>query len=106
MNELCPFCSSSDIISLPNSSGLLMGLCKKCGASGPIFLGASWGTRPIEDALRAENAKLRAALESLRRGDKEHDNYCACGDPDGLNFCTCSSRNTNAIIDAALKGDE
>lgn len=72
-----------------------------------------WNTRPIEDALRAENAKLRAALESLRQNGHyecddtwyscpKHPEYC--GDDD-RNHCNCGTDATNAIIDAALKGE-
>lgn len=74
----------------------------------------TWKALSIEvERLRAENAKLRAALESLREtGHREYwedDKLCPkhpkyCG-PEDRTICNCGTDRTNAIIDAALKGD-
>lgn len=62
------------------------------------------------DALMAENERLRAALESLRRAGhyecddpwfscSKHGGY-RCGEPEDI--CDCGADDVNAIIDAAL----
>lgn len=70
--------------------------------------------------LLAENQRLRAALESLRRRHELHDNWESCplaigapgpdyrdryGDrPAEPRRCTCGADEANTIIDEALNG--
>ena len=61
MSELkpCPFCGADKTVDVhsifPDKSE-----CFLCGATAP-----HWNSRPIEDALRAENERLRKALEKI-----------------------------------------
>ncbi len=58
--NLCPFCGSTRV-----DYGTYPIGCCTCGAVGPQgYEGevASWNTRPIEDALRAEVAALKDKL--------------------------------------------
>ena len=59
MSELkaCPFCSSSKIREF-NSLFPGIGECQNC-----VAVSSKWQSRPIEDALRAENEKLRDAID-------------------------------------------
>lgn len=68
MSELkpCPFCGNTpkyESFRIPYDMGSPARIAKcKCGA----WLNINrWNTRPLEDALRAENAKLREALDEL-----------------------------------------
>jgi hypothetical protein len=59
----CPFCG---IIPVRKISGVQIVVCKTdgCTNSGVHFDdNEKWNTRPIEETLRAENERLRAALE-------------------------------------------
>ena len=68
----CPFCGGTDI---GISTKFGHAECGQCGATGPwsqhdeAFLAAElrhyWCLRPIEDALRAENTRLRGILRDL-----------------------------------------
>lgn len=68
----CPFCGSEAEF---NSDEFGEGVCcKSCGASlsngvygeeGRKLASADWNSRPIENELEAENARLREALESI-----------------------------------------
>ena len=55
----CPFCGGTNI-SVCDSTTLRTVFCHSC----VIYITIeTWNTRPIEDALRAEVARLRAALD-------------------------------------------
>ena len=68
----CPFCGGEAEF---NSDEFGEGVCcKSCGASlsngvygeeGRKLASADWNSRPIENELEAENARLREALESI-----------------------------------------
>ena len=68
----CPFCGSEAEF---NSDEFGEGVCcKSCcatihngvyGEEGRKLASADWNTRPIEDELEAENARLREALEVI-----------------------------------------
>lgn len=64
----CPYCGK-DNTTLQTTVSVRHRLCKSCGARGPIFYKEekadypSWNTRPIEDALRAENERLKSKLD-------------------------------------------
>ena len=68
MSELkpCPFCGYDRIA---DTKEIFPGKaqCTNCGATAP-----NWNTRPIEDALRAENELLRKALGGLLHIIEEH----------------------------------
>lgn len=68
----CPFCGGEAEI-IDDAMGTVP-RCRCCGAAnGNGVYGAEghklavkdWNTRPIEDALRAENKRLRKALENI-----------------------------------------
>lgn len=78
MSELkpCPFCGGKEIIFCDDFTEygiLFFATCESCGAMAggtnnrehqkEIAL-ESWNTRPIEDALRAENERLRSLLRT------------------------------------------
>lgn len=68
----CPFCGSEAEF---NSDEFGEGVCcKSCGATlhngvygeeGRKLASSDWNSRPIENELEAENARLREALESI-----------------------------------------
>jgi hypothetical protein len=80
----CPFCGQKsrerytqvDLFSCSNIN------CELCHV---VFSAKEWNTRPIEDALTAENAKLRELLE---RVDDEFtfyiSKYLGVATPDGV----------------------
>lgn len=69
----CPFCGGFKATIEPVfiesfSTPRFCVICSDCGADSQVDLGQSgaeecWNTRPIEDKLRAENERLRTALE-------------------------------------------
>lgn len=71
----CPFCGSDDrIILIPSDNSLMADYrskdevyCRDCGANqyalGKLKAIKKWNTRPVEDALRAENETLKAKLK-------------------------------------------
>lgn len=67
MDELkpCPFCGGSAVVSIGTS--IVTVQCEKCGEEHDYGKRGDWrddwNTRPIEDALRAQVARLTAALE-------------------------------------------
>jgi len=66
-HKRCPFCKSRNIIFYVDAlhSGT-KGKCENCGAtSGCIDNVWNWNSRPIEDALRAENDRLKIENEVL-----------------------------------------
>ena len=65
MSELkpCPFCGSMNIRKPIGEDGWM---CKTCGSKGFV----DWNTRPIEDALEARIAELKAKLDNWQ------DCYC------------------------------
>jgi len=75
----CPFCGGTDI---GVSTKFGHAECGQCGATGPwsqhdeAFLAAElrhyWCLRPIEDALRAENARLRLVLRGIASGTRAY----------------------------------
>lgn len=75
-NELkkCPFCWSEVEMHRGVYSQYIMCRNKECEAmslsnmDGAVVLKA-WNTRPIEDALRAENERLRDVLREMSEGD-------------------------------------
>ena len=62
MRELkpCPFCGSDNVKS---EEPLDVIYCLDCGAEMATDLG-DWNTRPIEDALQAENERLKEDLQN------------------------------------------
>lgn len=71
----CPFCGSSHIRNIENGMGQNLTGCNSCGSRityqiEDLELAAKvWNTRPVEDALRAENERLREALERFANID-------------------------------------
>ena len=66
----CPWCNGTPYLSLAKEYRSIYG-CHDCGRFGPTGENrdealAKWNTRPIEDALRAENASLNARLEAAQ----------------------------------------
>ena len=74
----CPFCGGKNPIIVrdvqypdtPNARTWYAIECNICDATGDWDLGesgaiAKWNTRPVEDALRAENERLRGALRRI-----------------------------------------
>jgi Lar family restriction alleviation protein len=69
MSELkpCPFCGRNKYLEAQYEKGDHSVYCNYCGATGSFRVGDNseldlWNTRPIEDALRAENRRLNRAL--------------------------------------------
>jgi hypothetical protein len=62
----CPFCGNPAVSPSPGIAGLAG--CKSNDCDGARSNGwmhtAAWNTRPVEDALRAEVDRLRAAIEA------------------------------------------
>ncbi|MDL2315458.1 Lar family restriction alleviation protein [Desulfovibrio sp. OttesenSCG-928-A18] len=79
MKELkpCPFCGGSNIVVTHETADASV-YCADCYGEIKIYrkgviasdLNARWNTRPLEDALRTENARLTAEIEML---SKRHD---------------------------------
>jgi len=68
--KACPFCGKAPLV---RSLGAEMIICP----NGCVFMATDdrlerWNTRPLEDALKAENAKLREALTDLLSLIDEH----------------------------------
>ena len=63
MSELkaCPFCGDSELVNSSLYEGHVF--CTNCGADMHVDI---WQSRPIEDGLRAELARLTAELAELR----------------------------------------
>ena len=64
----CPFCGSIPEVHYDNDGTRII-RCANTECAGLYwedFDDITWNTRPIEDALRAKNAQLRAALEAVR----------------------------------------
>lgn len=69
----CPFCGETPKLSngrpsITRTDKWMWVSCKKCDGEGPPDLGVSgaiesWNTRPLEDALNAEIARLRKVLQ-------------------------------------------
>ena len=86
----CPFCGNHEL-EFEDSIGDIT-----CNCCAYTFYDTSennrwWNSRPIEDALRAENERLREALQKIK-------NWC-CVDPDGGVETTISE-----MVEQALKG--
>ena len=82
--KLCPFCGSKvemkSVVIYPNMERSPASIrCKKCNFFIADYedddLIQRWNNRPIEDALCAENERLREALQKIK-------NWC-CIDDDG-----------------------
>jgi len=86
----CPFCGTDIILEGSLSDGEWY-ICDYCGAESGGDGVNGWNTRPIEDTLRAENERLREALQKIK-------NWC-CVDPDGGVETTISE-----MVEQALKG--
>lgn len=54
----CPFCGGTKICT---EKGINLNYCDNCSAESNV---EHWNTRPIEDALRAEIARLRAKFDT------------------------------------------
>lgn len=75
MSELkaCPFCGVVPELETQHTIGVFYFYkCPNCAVSGGLGFDKNeaknyWNTRPLEDALTAENAKLREALEKLMK---------------------------------------
>lgn len=67
MDELkaCPFCGSSNIQPAPLSDYEWY-RCNDCDALSGRGGAIGWNSRPLEDALQAEIARLRDVLEEIR----------------------------------------
>ena len=96
----CPFCPSTNIDpeGFEYDHGDTLGpCCSKCFASVKTI--EEWQTRPTEDALREENARLR---EALGKADKQAS--IAIYGHMGWNEGIATFNLIRAIIKAALKG--
>ena len=61
----CPFCghAAQTVVSFGEPvAGCVNGVCDLCDTE--WLDEEAWNTRPVEDALRAENDRLRAAIEA------------------------------------------
>lgn len=59
----CPFCGGTDV-SVCDSTTTRTAKCRSC----VVYIAIEkWNSRPIEDALRAEVARLRAELDVVRK---------------------------------------
>ena len=83
MSELkpCPFCGRNKYLETQYEKGDHSVYCNYCGATGSFRVGDNseldlWNTRPIEDALRAENERLKKALEEIADGDRRDTFDC------------------------------
>ena len=56
----CPFCGGNDIV---YEEALSVTYCNDCGGELDEGFGSDWNTRPIEDALQAENERLKEELQ-------------------------------------------
>ena len=60
----CPFCGNTDHLREYKSTAPFMNFMRtKCFDCGTDVMSKLWVVRPIEDALRAENERMRKALE-------------------------------------------
>ena len=64
----CPFCGGRDIVYTEEGNDVW---CRNCGAMVDHL--SQWNDRPVEDQLRAEIARLKAALEK----DAHRFKHCA-----------------------------
>lgn len=82
MSELkpCPFCGGKAAIEygennfFSNRTDYLYIRCFNCRGDWMLF--NNWQSRPIEDALRAENERLKKALEEIADGDRRDTFDC------------------------------
>jgi len=58
--KACPFCGGNDIV---YEEALSVTYCNDCGGELDEGFGSDWNTRPIEDALQAENERLKEELQ-------------------------------------------
>lgn len=95
----CPFCGGNKFMEQYYNDDVRI-RCKKCGLTADYYTKLEyaingWNTRPIEDALRAENERLRAILKLLPLDyfDKPREEL------DAADFVDCS----NSFIEAMDK---
>ena len=85
MSELkpCPFCGWEFAEHAWNEFGEEYRVCDQCGASsGTVDSKWNWQSRPIEDALNARIAKLKAVIDQLIEvGEKMFTAVIAAADP-------------------------
>ena len=109
----CPFCGSEVEF---NSDEFGEGVCcKSCGATmrngvygecGRKLASADWNSRPIENELVAENARLREALEFYAELDGNGIQLYGDMDSKALEFVDGDSQIFGTIAKDALKGNE